>query len=396
MAENVVQQLIIHELIRYREFEEIERLLKSPKGPELARQKDEDGNLPLHHVAAIESSSSFYLSTIDLLLQIHPEGLKEKNQNGDLPLHVITQWVQYSCNICVATQFLRIYPEGAGVKGGDGLLPIEHAFQANRFDLVNLIAKCDPNCLALQAYCGCPLRKTNGCTDCNDKHPLMTRIRESNKRLESQKELIQNLKTAHSTSQAQVTEMQQHLDSEKHRNQTLNTNNATLQAQVTEIQQQLDANKRKTLQQTDGLLSLLVESGAQVIESCIDLPIPNLKHLIKILCRTLLLADGGDDRKPSCAQSLAAYLVEDENASREMLMQCVQTLFSECAPTGGGDDHDAAGQCATNARAQTSGAARKRRNDDSPDHQGSQDEAAGSTTRKKRARVSVSPEQQQR
>jgi hypothetical protein len=400
MAENVVHQLIIHELILEGNFEEIERLLKSPKGPELARQKDQYGDLPLHHVAAINSSNSFFWSTIDLLLQIHPEGLKEKNQNGDLPLHIITQWVQYSSNICVATQFLRIYPEGAGVKDGHGLLPIEHAFQANRFDLVNLIAKCDPNCLALQAYCRCPLRKLNGCTDCNDKHPFMTRIRESNKRLESQKELIQNLKTAHSTSQAQVTEMQQQLDSEKQRNQTRNTENATLQAQVTEIQQQLDDNERENLQQTDGLLSLLVESGAQVIESCSNLPIPNLKYLIRILCRrldTFLLSDGGDDRKPSCAKSLAAYLVEDANASKDMLMQCIQNLFSECAQAKSGDDHGAAGQGATTARAHTSGAARRERNDNSsPDHQGSQDDAAGSTTRKKRARVYVSPKQEQR
>jgi hypothetical protein len=69
----------------------------------------------------------------------------------------------------------------------------------------------------------------------------------------------------------------------------------------------------------------------------------------------VIISDGGDDRKPSCAQSLAVYRVEDENASRDMLMQCIQTLFSECAPTENGDDHDAAGQCITNARAQTSG-----------------------------------------
>jgi hypothetical protein len=191
--------------------------------------------------------------------------------------------------------------------------------------------------------------------------------------------------------------MQQHMDRDKqrNRNQTRITKKATLQAQVTKIQKELDDNERKTRKHIDGILSLLVESGAQVIESCSVLPIPNLKHLIKILCRTLLLSDGGDDRKSSCAQNLAAYLVEDENASRDKLMQCIQTLFSECAPTEGGDDYDAAGQCATNARAQTSGAARRKRNDDpSPDHQGSQDDAAGSTTRKKRARVAVSPEQE--
>jgi hypothetical protein len=363
--ENVVHQLIIHELILEGNFEEIERLLKSPKGPELARQKDEEGNLPLHYVAAIQSSNLLSWSTIGLLLQIHPEGLKEKNQNGDLPLHIITGGVHF-CRYArtVAMKFLRIYPEGAGVKGFECMLPIEHAFQANRFDLVQLIATYYPKCLALQV-CHCRFAKRYGCTDCNDKHLSITRIREygksfksrktqekfsnilrglnaslgcthhpddvhkilqledslassehslasekqqvkdlklrvgdfenkmneNNERLESQRERNHNLtiglKIAHTTSLAQVTKRQQQLDSEKQRNQTRNTENATLQAQVTEIQQQLDDNERENLQQTDRLLSLLVESGAQVIESCSNLPIPNLKYLIRILCRRL-------------------------------------------------------------------------------------------------------------
>jgi predicted transcriptional regulator len=349
--------------------------------------------------------------------------------------------------------------EPIGVKDGKGLLPIEHAFQADSFGEVNLNAKYDPKCLALQA-CQCPLTQIDGCTDCNDKHPLMTRIRESgrssishekllnilrflnsslavthhpddvhkilqledflasekqhvkdlkqrlddfentsngnNERLESQKERNHNLKTAHATLKAQVTEMQQRLDSEKQRNQTHNTEYATLQAQATEIQQQLDDNERKTRKQIDGLLSLLVETGSQVIESCTDLPIPNLKYLIKILCRrldTLLLSDGGDDRKPSCAQSLGAYLVEDENASKDMLMQCIQNLFLECTQAEGSDLQDAAGQYTTTARAQTPGAARRKRNDNSSDHQGGQDDAAGSISRTKRARVCVKREQ---
>jgi cell division protein FtsB len=66
--------------------------------------------------------------------------------------------------------------------------------------------------------------------------------------LEKPERAFHNLKTAHSTSQAQVTEMQQHLESERQRNQTRNAENTTLEAQVTEIQQQLDANKRKSLQ----------------------------------------------------------------------------------------------------------------------------------------------------
>ena len=360
MAENV-----LHQLGRDANVEEVVRLLKSPKGPELARQKDEKGNLPLHVAAAIECPDViFYGSMIYRLLQLHPEGLKEKNQNRDLPLHMITQELnRYSEGkaLYVARQFLRIYPEGAGVKDGKGLLPIGRAFQANYFGLVGLIAECDPKGLALRLG----LREDD----------YKKQSSEKNERLESQKELIHNLQTANTTSQAQVTEMQQHLDSEKQRNQTRNTENATLQAQATENQQRLG-------EQIDGLLSLLVESGAaQVIESFSDLPIPNLKHLITILCRrldTLLLSDdGGDDRKPSCAQSLAAYLVGDENASRDMLMQCIQTLFSECAPTEGGDSQGAAEHFSTTARAQTSGAARRKRKDNvSSDHQGSQDDAA--------------------
>jgi predicted transcriptional regulator len=516
MAKNVV-----HQLIKDENFEEIEGLLKSPKGPELARRKDDEGNLPLHHIAAIAYPiGSLFWSTIDLLLQIHPEGLKEKNQNGKLPLHIVTKrWLKgpyrrgahrdilmkflrkhpegvnkhdkgmnehdkgllltehfFQVNIRVATNFLLIYPEGAGVKDGEGLSPIEHAFQgnrfacdkSNRFDLVQLIAKYYPKCLALQV-CHCPLAKIHSCTDCNDKHPLMTFVREfgkssnnfspekiseeisnilrllnlslsgthhpvdvhkilqledslasekqrvtdlklrvgdfekksndNNERLESQKERNHNLKTTYTTLQAQFTEMQQHLDSEKQRNQTRKTENATLQGQITEIHQQLDDNERKTRKQIDGLLSLLVEFGAQVIESCSDVPIPNLKHLIKILCRrldTLLLSDGGDDRKPSFAQSVGTYLAEDDNASKDMLMECIQTLFSECVQAEGGDHQDAAGQCATTARAQTSGAARRKRDDNSSDHRYSQDDdAVGSTPNNKRARVYVSPEQEQ-
>jgi hypothetical protein len=48
-----------------------------------------------------------------------------------------------------------------------------------------------------------------------------------------------------------------------------------------------------------------------------------------------------------------------------MLMQCIETLFSECAQAEGGDHQDPAGQCATTARAQTPRAARRERNDQS-------------------------------
>jgi hypothetical protein len=425
MAENV-----LHKLIWNGKYEEVEKLLKSPKGPELARQKDEKGDLPLHLVATIApmySSVDSLWSTIDLLLEIHPEGLKEKNKNGDLPLHIITKWLHHTSSrtekFRAVTNFLRIYPEGAGVKDGKGLLPIEHAFQAKIFDLVNLIAKyCSiipMKCLALQA-CQCPLIKTDGCTVCNDKHPLMTRIGDYGGESSSSRVKILNILRVLNLSlaathhpddvhkilqlEAQVAELQQQLDSEKQRNQTLNTQNATLQAQCTEIQQQREDYERRIPKQIDGLLSLLVESGAaQTIESCsADLPIPNLKYLIKILCHRLdallLLSDyGGDDRKPSCAQSLGAYLVEDENASKDMLMQCIHNLFSEYAQAKGGNHQDAAGQCATStARAQTPGAATRRSRNDiysSDQHQGSQDDAAGSTSRKKRARVSVKQEQ---
>jgi hypothetical protein len=173
---------------------------------------------------------------------------------------------------------------------------------------------------------------------------------------------------------SQVTEIQQRLDDNVHKNL-----------------KRLDDNERETRKQIDGLLSLLVESGAQAIESCSDLPIPNLKYLINILCRrldTLSLSDGGNDRKPSYAQSVGTCPVEAENASKDTLVKCIQHLFSECAQAEGGDDQDAAGQCATTtARAQTSGAA-----DNSSGLQGSQDDAASSTSRK-RSRVSVKQRQ---
>jgi hypothetical protein len=50
-----------------------------------------------------------------------------------------------------------------------------------------------------------------------------TKSIENNQRLERQKEWIDNLRTAHTTLQVQVTEMQQLLDTEKQQNQTLNT-----------------------------------------------------------------------------------------------------------------------------------------------------------------------------
>ncbi len=92
-------------------------------------------------------------------------------------------------------------------------------------------------------------------------------------------------------------------------------------------------------------------------------------------------------------QSLRAYLVEDENAPKDMLIQCIQNLFSECAHAEGGDHQDAAGQRATTAVTHTSGAARSNRPDNSPDHQGRPYAAAGSTTTNKRARVTVKQEQ---
>jgi ankyrin repeat protein len=70
----MVENAGLHQMIRDLKLEEARGLLKSPKGPELARQRDENGNLPLH-VAIIACT----IATIDLLLQIHPEGLKEKS-----------------------------------------------------------------------------------------------------------------------------------------------------------------------------------------------------------------------------------------------------------------------------------------------------------------------------
>jgi hypothetical protein len=46
---------------------------------------------------------------------------------------------------------------------------------------------------------------------------------------------------------------------------------------------------------------------------------------------------------------LRAYLVKDENAPKDMLMQCIQNLFSECAQAEAGDHKDAAGQCAASS-----------------------------------------------
>jgi hypothetical protein len=92
----------------------------------------------------------------------------------------------------VAMNFLRIHPEREGVKDGDGLLPIKNAFQANRFDFVQLIAKYDSKGLALQA-CQCHLIKMDGCTHWNDKHPSMTRIREYCKSSITQETLSSNI-----------------------------------------------------------------------------------------------------------------------------------------------------------------------------------------------------------
>jgi hypothetical protein len=123
-----------------------------------------------------------------------------------------------------------------------------------------------------------------------------------------------------------------------------------------------------------------------------DLPIPSLKHLIPTLLRRLdTLSDGGDDRKASVAQSLGSYLMKDENASKDTLMECIQDLFSEYAQAKGGDDQDGAGQFSTTARApkrdrrcaSTARAPKRDTDDTSP----------GSTGRKRRARVSVKQKQ---
>jgi hypothetical protein len=278
MADNVLHQLILNG--KFEELEEAERLLKSPKGPELARQKDKNGYLPLHCVAMLHYTALACIisSTTNLLLQVHPEGLKEKNQNGDLPLHIISKKARFDLKnkaLCDAmTNFLQIYPEGAGVKDGEGLLPIEHALLARRFNLVQLIATYYPKCLAIQA-CQCPLLKLDVCITCNDKHPLMTLVRKSGTQSIRHEKIIQKylpvlnislavthhpdevhkilqLEDSLASEKQRVTEMQQHLDSEK---QTRNTEHATLQDQVTKTQQWLDDDVHKNLQLEDPLAS---------------------------------------------------------------------------------------------------------------------------------------------
>eukprot|EP00964_Phaeocystis_antarctica_P077041 scaffold47726_cov53-Phaeocystis_antarctica.AAC.4 len=100
--------------------------------PEGAKEKDENGNLPLHFAVAYEASEA----VVQALLAAHPEGAKEKNTYGSLPLH---RAVEEQASDAVVLALLAAHPEGAKEKSDQtSSLPLHAAVAVEASDAVVL------------------------------------------------------------------------------------------------------------------------------------------------------------------------------------------------------------------------------------------------------------------
>jgi hypothetical protein len=108
----------------------IVELLRAYPEADTAREKDQDGDLPLHLALRNHSNAAF---TVELL-KAYPEAAREKDEYGNLPLHlagnensdaafivelVVTE--SKNSNAAVISELLKAYPEAAREKNEIGI-----------------------------------------------------------------------------------------------------------------------------------------------------------------------------------------------------------------------------------------------------------------------------------
>lgn len=96
--------------IKVQQWKDVESLLQEK--PDLTRQEDEFGNLPLHSAIGFRMPDHLILQ----LLSIHPEACRRHGTDDLLPLHVAAMW---GVSAQVMEALIRAYPEGLDDTGQD-------------------------------------------------------------------------------------------------------------------------------------------------------------------------------------------------------------------------------------------------------------------------------------
>uniref|UniRef100_A0A7S4W510 Ankyrin repeat protein n=2 Tax=Ditylum brightwellii TaxID=49249 RepID=A0A7S4W510_9STRA len=99
-------------------YDDISTLLQ--KQPDAAKQKDENGLIPLH--SAIFKRSPF--EVVDALLEVWPDAAKEKNSVGWTPLHACL----FRPAPDVVAALLKAWPEAVKEKDNIGYTPLQMSF----------------------------------------------------------------------------------------------------------------------------------------------------------------------------------------------------------------------------------------------------------------------------
>ncbi len=96
--------------IKAQQWTDVETLLREK--PELARQQDEFGNLPLHSAIGFRTPDHLVLR----LLSLHPGACRQHGTDDWLPVHVAAMW---GVSAPVLEALIRAYPEGLDDTGQD-------------------------------------------------------------------------------------------------------------------------------------------------------------------------------------------------------------------------------------------------------------------------------------
>jgi len=120
---------------------------KKPMFPVLGRETPQ----VLHAAAAFpECYSGFF----QMALKVYPQQAKEKDENGNLPLHIVASTPSQFHFDDVISALLTLYPDAAKIPNDSGVLPLKIAIDANMKwgDGVKRIIDCNPEGFAAMAF----------------------------------------------------------------------------------------------------------------------------------------------------------------------------------------------------------------------------------------------------
>ncbi|XRB22513.1 hypothetical protein RI054_31g123650 [Pseudoscourfieldia marina] len=121
IADSSMAPSTVLEFCRNSKWQDAVRRLNSH--PNEAKQKNKDGDLPLHWAVANNAP----VEVVSKLIDAYRDGVQVKNNNGNLPLHYAAN---YNAPVEVISKLLDAYRDGAQVKNNDGNLPL-HLAAAN-------------------------------------------------------------------------------------------------------------------------------------------------------------------------------------------------------------------------------------------------------------------------